>query len=134
MACHILGAPMALHLNRKLVSVECVKKEGVSLHVPQGVGPRYDFAAYRRAASEGLLVRRPQENPKIAGVPGRMARRSAHILAVEGADAVPARCGPRVTTSIHPAGSSVFEIRSPQGVHTPLRFPCPMAASLSATA
>ena len=49
MACHILGAPnMALHLsNRKLVSVECIKKEGVSPFMfPKGSVIRYDFAAY----------------------------------------------------------------------------------------
>jgi hypothetical protein len=73
MACHILGAPnMALHLsNRKLVSVECVKKEGVSPFMfPKGSVIRYDFAAYGDMPAlkvfwyDGL-----KENPKIAGVP-----------------------------------------------------------------
>ncbi len=73
MACHILGAPnMALHLsNRKLVSVECVKKEGVSPFMfPKASTIRFDFAAYNGMPAlkvfwyDGL-----KENPKIAGVP-----------------------------------------------------------------
>jgi hypothetical protein len=73
MACHILGAPnMALHLsNRKVVSVECVKKEGVSPFMfPKGSVIRYDFAAYGNMPAlkvfwyDGL-----KETPKITGVP-----------------------------------------------------------------
>ena len=73
MACHILGAPnMALHLsNRKVVSVECVKKEGVSPFMfPKGSVIRYDFAAYGNMPAlkvfwyDGL-----KETPKIPGVP-----------------------------------------------------------------
>ena len=73
MACHILGAPnMALHLsNRKVVSVECVKKEGVSPFMfPKGSVIRYDFAAYGDMPAlkvfwyDGL-----KETPKIPGVP-----------------------------------------------------------------
>ena len=73
MACHILGAPnMALHLsNRKVVSVECVKKEGVSPFMfPKGSVIRYDFAAYGDMPAlkifwyDGL-----KESPKIPGVP-----------------------------------------------------------------
>src|ERR1035441_1477525 len=73
MACHILGAPnMALHLsNRKVVSVECIKKEGVSPFMfPKGSVIRYDFAAYGDMPAlkvfwyDGL-----KENPKIPGVP-----------------------------------------------------------------
>ena len=48
MACHILGAPnMALHLSkRKIVGVECIKKEGPSPFMfPKGSVIRYDFAA-----------------------------------------------------------------------------------------
>ena len=48
MACHILGAPnMALHLsNRKLTSVECIKKEGVSsFQFPKKSTIRFDFPA-----------------------------------------------------------------------------------------
>jgi predicted dehydrogenase len=73
MACHILGAPnMALHLsNRKVVSVECIKKEGVSPFMfPKGSVIRYDFAAYGNMPAlkifwyDGL-----KETPKIPGVP-----------------------------------------------------------------
>src|SRR5665647_472584 len=73
MACHILGAPnMALHLsNRKVVSVECIKKEGVSSFMfPKGSVIRYDFAAYGDMPAlkvfwyDGL-----KETPKIPGVP-----------------------------------------------------------------
>jgi hypothetical protein len=73
MACHILGAPnMALHLsNRKLVSVECIKKEGVSPFMfPKASVIRFDFAAYGNMPAlkvfwyDGL-----KEAPKIAGVP-----------------------------------------------------------------
>ncbi len=73
MACHILGAPnMALHLsNRKVISVECVKKEGVSPFMfPKGSVIRYDFAAYGDMPAlkvfwyDGL-----KETPKIPGVP-----------------------------------------------------------------
>jgi predicted dehydrogenase len=73
MACHILGAPnMALHLsNRKLLSVECVKKEGASPFMfPKASVLRFDFAAYGDMPAvkifwyDGL-----KESPKIAGVP-----------------------------------------------------------------
>jgi hypothetical protein len=73
MACHILGAPnMALNLSyRKLLSVECVKKEGVSPFMfPKGSVIRFDFAAYGNMPAlkvfwyDGL-----KETPKIAGVP-----------------------------------------------------------------
>jgi hypothetical protein len=73
MACHILGAPnMALHLShRKLVSVECIKKEGTSPFMfPKSSTIRFDFAAYGNMPAlkvfwyDGL-----KENPKIAGVP-----------------------------------------------------------------
>ena len=73
MACHILGAPnMALHLsNRKLVGVECIKKEGVSPFMfPKGSVIRFDFAPYGNMPAlkvfwyDGL-----KENPTIAGVP-----------------------------------------------------------------
>jgi hypothetical protein len=73
MACHILGAPnMALHLSqRKIVSVECVKKEGTSPFMfPKASVIRYDFAPYGNMPAlkvfwyDGL-----KETPKIAGVP-----------------------------------------------------------------
>src|SRR6185369_5633551 len=73
MACHILGAPnMALHLsNRKVLSVECIKKEGVSPFMfPKASVIRFDFAAYGNMPAlkvfwyDGL-----KENPKVPGVP-----------------------------------------------------------------
>ena len=73
MACHILGAPnMALHLSkRKIVGVECIKKEGVSpFQFPKASVIRFDFAAYGDMPAlkvfwyDGL-----KESPKIAGVP-----------------------------------------------------------------
>jgi hypothetical protein len=73
MACHILGAPnMALHLSkRKIVGVECVKKEGVSPFMfPKMSVIRYDFAPYGDMPAlkifwyDGL-----KESPTIPGVP-----------------------------------------------------------------
>ncbi|HOL70806.1 MAG TPA: Gfo/Idh/MocA family oxidoreductase [Bryobacteraceae bacterium] len=73
MACHILGAPnMALHLSqRKLLGVECIKKEGVSSFMfPKLSVIRFDFAPYGNMPAlsiywyDGLT-----ESPKIQGVP-----------------------------------------------------------------
>jgi len=73
MACHILGAPnMALHLSqRKIVGVECIKKEGASPFMfPKGSVTRYDFAPYGNMPAlkvfwyDGL-----KKNPIIPGVP-----------------------------------------------------------------
>ncbi len=73
MACHILGtANMSLHLSkRKLVSVECVKKEGTSPFMfPKASVIRFDFAPYGNMPAlkifwyDGL-----KESPKIDGVP-----------------------------------------------------------------
>ncbi|MBL8228002.1 MAG: Gfo/Idh/MocA family oxidoreductase [Bryobacterales bacterium] len=73
MACHILGAPnMALHLSkRKIVGVECIKKEGTSPFMfPKASVTRYDFAPYGDMPAlkvfwyDGL-----KQNPTIAGVP-----------------------------------------------------------------
>ncbi|QOY85437.1 Gfo/Idh/MocA family protein [Paludibaculum fermentans] len=73
MACHILGAPnMALHLSkRKIVGVECIKKEGTSPFMfPKVSVIRYDFAAYGDMPAlkifwyDGL-----KQNPTVPGVP-----------------------------------------------------------------
>jgi hypothetical protein len=73
MACHILGAPnMALHLSRrKVVAVECIKKEGVSPFMfPKASVIRFDFAAYGGMPPlkifwyDGI-----KETPKFPGVP-----------------------------------------------------------------
>jgi Oxidoreductase family, NAD-binding Rossmann fold/Oxidoreductase family, C-terminal alpha/beta domain len=73
MACHILGAPnMALHLSkRKLVSVECTRKEGVSSFMfPKASVIRYDFAAYGNMPALTIFwYDGMKESPKIAGVP-----------------------------------------------------------------
>ena len=73
MACHILGAPnMALHLSkRKVIAVECIKKEGASPFMfPKASTIRFDFAPHGDMPAlsvywyDGL-----KESPKIAGVP-----------------------------------------------------------------
>jgi hypothetical protein len=73
MACHILGAPnMALHLSkRKVIAVECIKKEGVSPFMfPKASTIRFDFAPHGDMPAlsvywyDGL-----NESPMIAGVP-----------------------------------------------------------------
>ncbi len=73
MACHILGAPnMALHLSkRKIIGVECIKKEGASpIQFPKSCTIRFDFAAYGDMPPlkvywyDGL-----KQSPKLDGVP-----------------------------------------------------------------
>jgi hypothetical protein len=73
MACHILGSPnMALDLSkRKVIAVECIKKEGVSPFMfPKASVIRFDFAPYGNMPAlkvfwyDGL-----KESPKISGVP-----------------------------------------------------------------
>jgi hypothetical protein len=73
MACHILGAPnMALHLSkRRVIGVECVKKEGVSSFMfPKASVIRYDFAAYGDMPALSIFwYDGMTETPKIEGVP-----------------------------------------------------------------
>ena len=73
MACHILGAPnMALHLSkRKVISVECIKKEGVSPFMfPKASTIRFDFAPYGDMPALSVYwYDGMKENPKVAGVP-----------------------------------------------------------------
>ncbi len=73
MACHILGAPnMALHLSkRKVVGVECIKKEGVSSFMfPKSSVIRFDFAAYLDMPALSVFwYDGMTETPKIEGVP-----------------------------------------------------------------
>ena len=73
MACHILGAPnMALHLSqRKVVGVECIKKEGTSPFMfPKVSVTRFDFAPFGNMPAlkvfwyDGL-----KKNPTLPGVP-----------------------------------------------------------------
>jgi len=73
MACHILGAPnMALHLSkRKIVGVECIKKEGASPFMfPKASVIRFDFAAYGdMPALKVFWYDGMTESPKVPGVP-----------------------------------------------------------------
>jgi len=128
MACHILGAPnMALHLsNRKVVSVECIGKEGVSPFMfPKGSVLRFDFAAYGNMPAlkvfwyDGL-----KETPKITGVPQGEWLGDPPSL-------------PRTGGRVGPGGQPGSQFRSPGRVFnweefealkaatTPLRFPTP---------
>ena len=73
MACHILGAPnMALHLSkRKVIGVECIKKEGVSPFMfPKASVIRFDFAAFGDMPALKIFWHDGmKESPKIDGVP-----------------------------------------------------------------
>jgi hypothetical protein len=73
MACHILGAPnMALHLSkRKVIGVECIKKEGTSPFMfPKASVIRFDFAPYEDMPALSIFWHDGlKETPKIEGVP-----------------------------------------------------------------
>jgi hypothetical protein len=143
MACHILGAPnMALHLSkRKIVGVECIKKEGTSSFMfPKVSITRYDFAPYGDMPAlkvfwyDGL-----KENPKIAGVPeGEWVGDPPFLAPSNGGAGGPGggrRAGGRGQAGA--MGSSGAEFRSPgrvfnweqfQALREPgaeLRFPTP---------
>jgi hypothetical protein len=140
MACHILGAPnMALHLSkRKIVGVECIKKEGTSPFMfPKGSVTRYDFAPYGDMPAlkvfwyDGL-----QKNPTITGVPdGEWIGDPPYIARPQGAAGGPGGGrGPGGPGGMRPAGN---EFRSPgrvfnwaefEAMKAPdaqLRFPTP---------
>jgi hypothetical protein len=131
MACHILGAPnMALHLSeRKIVGVECIKKEGASPFMfPKASVTRFDFAPHGNMPAlkvfwyDGL-----KESPKIAGVPEGEWVGDPPFLA-----GAPASRGARGG-----AGGPAYEFRSPgrvfnwedfEAMRAPdakLRFPTP---------
>jgi len=133
MACHILGAPnMALHLSRrKVVGVECVKKEGVSSFMfPKSSVIRFDFAPYGDMPAlkvfwyDGL-----QKSPEIPGVP-----EGEWIGDLPYAPRPAGQSGPGGYGMTRPAGN---EFHSPGRVFnwddyqalknstTPLRFPKP---------
>jgi hypothetical protein len=149
MACHILGAPnMALHLSRrKIIAVECIKKEGVSPFMfPKGSVIRYDFAAYGDMPAlklfwyDGL-----KETPKIPGVPegewlgdppsagggggGRGAGRGAGAPGAPAAGGPPAggRGGGRAGNGFSSPGRvfSMEDFEALKNSTTPLRFPVP---------
>jgi hypothetical protein len=136
MACHILGSPnMALHLSkRKVIAVECIKKEGVSPFMfPKASVIRFDFAPYGNMPAlkvfwyDGL-----KENPKIAGVPeGEWLGDPPSLPRPEGASA-PA--GGRGAAPMRPADDEfhspgrVFnwaEFQALKAATKPLRFPVP---------
>jgi len=137
MACHILGAPnMALHLsNRKVVGVECIRKEGASPFMfPKGSAIRYDFAAYGDMPAlkifwyDGL-----KETPRIPGVPDGEWLGDPPNLPGAGGRGGPGG-GRMGMGAMSPAGN---DFRSPGRVFnwtefealkastTPLRFPVP---------
>jgi hypothetical protein len=133
MACHILGAPnMALHLSkRKVIGVECVKKEGASPFMfPKASVIRFDFAPYGDMPAlkifwyDGL-----KESPAISGVPaGEWIGDLPLATQAEGPG------GSREPGTLRPADN---EFRSPGRVFnweefqalkssaTPLRYPKP---------
>ncbi len=132
MACHILGAPnMALHLSRrKVIAVECVKKEGVSpFQFPKASTIRYDFAPYGDMPAlsifwyDGL-----KENPKIAGVPdGEWLGDPPSIDLGEGETSRPAPA-PRPSGYGFQSPGRVYNAEQFEAMRTPdvkLRFPSP---------
>jgi hypothetical protein len=136
MACHLLGAPnMALHLsNRKLLSIECVKKEGVSPFMfPKGSVIRFDFAAYGNMPAlkvfwyDGL-----KETPKITGVPeGEWLGEPPSLPRPEGSGGRGSGGGPaavRPKSNEFRSPGRVFnweEFQALKAATTPLRFPVP---------
>lgn len=140
MACHILGAPnMALHLsNRKLLSVECVRKEGVSsFQFPRVSVLRFDFAAYGDMPAlklfwyDGL-----KETPKIPGVPegewlGDAPGLPRGRAGANGGAAAPsgpgANAGGRVDYGFRSPGRvfNAEEFAALKAATEPLRFPSP---------
>ncbi len=133
MACHILGAPnMAMHLsNRKILSVECIKKEGASPFMfPKASVIRYDFAAYGYMPPlkvfwyDGITA-----TPKIAGVPeGEWLGDPPSLPRAGGRGAGAGRgaAGP-VSDDFHSPGR-VFnwdEYQALKAATEPLRFPTP---------
>jgi predicted dehydrogenase len=137
MACHILGAPnMALHLsNRKVVGVECIRKEGASPFMfPKGSAIRYDFAAYGDMPAlkifwyDGL-----KETPRIPGVPDGEWLGDPPNLPGAGGRGGPGG-GRMGMGAMSPAGNDfrspgrVFnwtEFEALKAFTTPLRFPVP---------
>ncbi|WP_321474150.1 Gfo/Idh/MocA family oxidoreductase [uncultured Paludibaculum sp.] len=141
MACHILGAPnMALHLSkRKIVGVECIKKEGPSPFMfPKGSVIRYDFAAYGNMPAlkifwyDGL-----KQNPTVPGVPEGEWIGDPPFLVREGGPGGPGGPGGRGAGRPGMGRRSGFNFNSPgrvfnwddfQAMKAPdakLRFPTP---------
>jgi hypothetical protein len=132
MACHILGAPnMALHLSkRKIVGVECIKKEGTSPFMfPKASITRYDFAPYEDMPAlkvfwyDGL-----KENPKIAGVPeGEWVGDPPMLRSADGRRGPRSGMARREGNDFHSPGR-VFNWKEFEALRAPgaeLRFPTP---------
>jgi hypothetical protein len=132
MACHILGAPnMALHLSkRKVIGVECIKKEGVSPFMfPKASVIRFDFAAYENMPAlkifwyDGL-----KESPKIAGVPeGEWIGDPPYLPRPAGSAPGGGRPARPTGNEFHSPGR-VFnwdDFQALKASTTPLRFPTP---------
>ena len=124
MACHILGAPnMALHLsNRRILSVECVKKEGVSpFQFPKASVLRFDFAAYGNMPPVKLFwYDGLKEAPKLPGVP------EGEWLGDP--PSVPRATPPRTASDAFQSPGRVFnweEFQAMKASTEPLRFPTP---------
>ena len=135
MACHILGAPnMALHLSqRKIIGVECIKKEGASPFMfPKASVIRFDFAPYGDMPAlkvfwyDGL-----KKSPVIEGVPAGEWIGDPPSIATAGG---PGGGGGRGAGGARPAESEfrspgrVFNWEAHQALTTatsPLRHPSP---------
>jgi hypothetical protein len=117
MACHILGAPnMALHLsNRKLISVEAIKKEGVSPFMfPKASVIRFDFGAYGNMPAVKIFwYDGMKETPKIEGAPeGEWLGDPPFLMSAAGPGGPGGRRrGPGGPGA--PAGPPSYEFRSP---------------------
>ncbi|MFN0101636.1 MAG: Gfo/Idh/MocA family oxidoreductase [Bryobacteraceae bacterium] len=128
MACHILGAPnMALHLSkRKIVGVECVKKEGVSpFQFPKASVIRFDFAAYGdMPALQVFWYDGMKESPKIAGVPtGEWVGDPPLLRSAEGRRGAPAGVGADFRSPGRIYNQKDFDALKAPGAE--LRFPTP---------
>ncbi len=132
MACHILGAPnMALHLSkRKVVGVECIKKDGVSPFMfPKSSVIRFDFAPFGDMPAlkifwyDGL-----KESPKIAGVPDGEWIGDPPFRTGPSPANRPAGAGGRPSGNEFRSPGSVFNWEAFQALKEPdaqLRFPQP---------
>ena len=133
MACHILGAPnMALHLSqRKIIGVECIKKEGASPFMfPKASVIRFDFAPYENMPAlkvfwyDGL-----KKSPEIAGVPaGEWVGDPPSIATAGGPGGGRGAGGARPADSEFHFPGRVFNWESFEALKTattPLRHPSP---------
>jgi hypothetical protein len=133
MACHILGAPnMALHLShRKLTSVECIKKEGVSPFMfPKASVIRFDFAAHNGMPPVKIFwYDGMKETPKIQGVPeGEWLGDPPFLMSGTQGQAGGRRRGPGGPGAGGPSGPPSYEFHSPGRVFNWEQFEAVKAA------